>query len=48
MSNHISSVKLVLVTGVSGAGHSTALKVLEDYGFAAIYRQPPPIAKSAL
>ena len=40
MSNHISSVKLVLVTGVSGAGHSTALKILEDYGFAAVDNLP--------
>ena len=33
-------VKLVLVTGVSGAGHSTALKILEDYGFAAVDNLP--------
>jgi UPF0042 nucleotide-binding protein len=32
--------KLVLVTGVSGAGHSTALKILEDYGFAAVDNLP--------
>lgn len=35
--NHI---RLVLVTGVSGAGHSTALKILEDHGFAAIDNLP--------
>ena len=33
-------IKLVLVTGVSGAGHSTALKILEDYGFTAVDNLP--------
>ena len=40
MSKAESLVKLVLVTGVSGAGHSTALKILEDYGFAAVDNLP--------
>ena len=40
MLNPISSKKLVLVTGVSGAGHSTALKILEDYGFTAVDNLP--------
>ena len=40
MSKAGSLVKLVLVTGVSGAGHSTALKILEDYGFAAVDNMP--------
>ena len=40
MSKAESPVKLVLVTGVSGAGHSTALKILEDYGFAAVDNLP--------
>ena len=40
MSKIESTVKLVLVTGVSGAGHSTALKILEDYGFAAVDNLP--------
>ena len=40
MSNPVSSIKLVLVTGVSGAGHSTALKILEDYGFTAVDNLP--------
>ena len=31
---------MVLVTGVSGAGHSTALKILEDHGFAAVDNLP--------
>ena len=34
------SLRLVLVTGVSGAGHSTALKILEDHGFAAVDNLP--------
>jgi len=33
-------LRLVLVTGVSGAGHSTALKILEDHGFAAVDNLP--------
>ena len=33
-------IRLVLVTGVSGAGHSTGLKILEDHGFAAIDNLP--------
>ena len=40
MLNPISSIKLVLVTGVSGAGHSTALKIMEDYGFTAVDNLP--------
>ena len=32
--------RLVLVTGVSGAGHSTALKILEDHGFTAVDNLP--------
>ena len=40
MLNPISSKKLVLVTGVSGAGHSTALKILEDHGFTAVDNLP--------
>lgn len=40
MTSSIASPKLVLVTGVSGAGHSTALKILEDYGFAAVDNLP--------
>jgi len=31
---------LVLVTGMSGAGKSTALKILEDLGFEAIDNLP--------
>ena len=33
-------IKLVLVTGISGAGHSTALKILEDQGFVAVDNLP--------
>jgi UPF0042 nucleotide-binding protein len=31
---------VVLVTGLSGAGRSTCLKILEDYGFEAIDNIP--------
>ena len=40
MSKFTSTIKVVLVTGVSGAGHSTALKILEDYGFTAVDNLP--------
>ena len=40
MSKATSTIKVVLVTGVSGAGHSTALKILEDYGFTAVDNLP--------
>jgi len=40
MPKNVTPIKLVLVTGVSGAGHSTALKILEDYGFAAVDNLP--------
>ena len=40
MSKAASIIKVVLVTGVSGAGHSTALKILEDYGFTAVDNLP--------
>ena len=40
MSKAAPLLKLVLVTGVSGAGHSTALKILEDYGFTAVDNLP--------
>ena len=40
MQSDDASLRLVLVTGVSGAGHSTALKILEDHGFAAVDNLP--------
>ena len=40
MQNDDALLKLVLVTGVSGAGHSTALKILEDRGFTAVDNLP--------
>ncbi|MDC1383678.1 RNase adapter RapZ [Candidatus Puniceispirillum sp.] len=40
MSKVVLTIKVVLVTGVSGAGHSTALKILEDYGFTAVDNLP--------
>ena len=33
-------LSLVLVTGLSGAGNSTALKILEDHGFLVIDNLP--------
>jgi UPF0042 nucleotide-binding protein len=36
----ISAQKIILVTGMSGAGRSTALKVLEDLGYEAIDNLP--------
>ena len=33
-------IQLVLVTGVSGAGNSTALKILEDSGWAVVDNLP--------
>ena len=40
MQNDEAPLRLVLVTGVSGAGHSTALKILEDQGFTAVDNLP--------
>ena len=40
MSKVVLPIKVVLVTGFSGAGHSTALKILEDYGFTAVDNLP--------
>ena len=35
--------KLVLITGVSGAGKSVALKVLEDAGYYCVDNLPAPV-----
>ena len=40
MSGSSSEIQLVLVTGVSGAGNSTALKILEDSGWAVVDNLP--------
>ena len=40
MQTYDDPLRLILVTGVSGAGHSTALKILEDHGFAAVDNLP--------
>ena len=39
-------MKLVVVTGVSGAGKSTALRSLEDLGFYAADNLPLPLVPS--
>ncbi|MDR3090686.1 MAG: RNase adapter RapZ [Clostridiales bacterium] len=36
-------MQFVVVTGMSGAGKSTALRVLEDYGFFCVDNLPPPL-----
>ena len=42
MMEQVEGVKqFVIVTGMSGAGKTTALKVLEDLGFFAIDNIPP-------
>ena len=40
MNESSSEIQLVLVTGVSGAGNSTALKILEDSGWAVVDNLP--------
>lgn len=41
-------VQLVIVTGLSGAGRSTALRVLEDLGFYCVDNLPPALAPNLL
>src|SRR5687767_5444447 len=41
-------VQLVVVTGLSGAGRSTALRVLEDLGFYCVDNLPPHLAPALL
>jgi UPF0042 nucleotide-binding protein len=44
----VDGVQLVIVTGLSGAGRSTALRVLEDLGFYCVDNLPPTLAPSLL
>ena len=37
--------RLVIVTGLSGAGKSQAMKSLEDFGFACVDNAPPVLAR---
>ena len=39
---------LLVVTGVSGAGKSTAVNALEDLGYFCVDNLPPPVAASTL
>ncbi|MBN34780.1 MAG: RNase adapter RapZ [Rhodospirillaceae bacterium] len=48
MSEERPKQKLVLITGLSGAGRSTALKVLEDEGYEAIDNLPLPMMEPLL
>jgi UPF0042 nucleotide-binding protein len=41
----LSGLSIMVVTGMSGAGRSTALHVLEDLGFFCVDNLPPPLAK---
>ena len=38
--------RLVIVTGLSGAGKSQAMKSLEDFGFACLDNAPPVLVRS--
>jgi RNase adapter protein RapZ len=44
----VDGVQLVVVTGLSGAGRSTALRVLEDLGFYCVDNLPPRLAPALL
>jgi UPF0042 nucleotide-binding protein len=44
----VSEVQLVVVTGLSGAGRTTALRVLEDLGFYCVDNLPPALAPQLL
>jgi UPF0042 nucleotide-binding protein len=44
----VNEVQLVVVTGLSGAGRSTALRVLEDLGFYCVDNLPPSLAPQLL
>jgi RNase adapter protein RapZ len=44
----VDGVQLVIVTGLSGAGRSTALRVLEDLGFYCVDNLPPALAPNLL
>lgn len=43
--NMSSSLRIVVVTGLSGAGKSTALRVLEDLGFFCVDNLPTPLVQ---
>ncbi len=45
---HMSSLRIVLVTGVSGAGLSQAIKSFEDLGFYCIEHLPPVVLDSTV
>ena len=41
-------IKLILVSGPAGAGRTTAIRSLEDFGFEAIDNLPLDLVKSVL
>ncbi len=48
MLTRVSALHVVVVTGLSGAGRSTALDVLEDLGFFCVDNLPPPVVPQML
>lgn len=45
MSAAVDPIRLVVVSGLSGAGKTTALKLLEDYGYEAVDNLPMPLLR---
>jgi UPF0042 nucleotide-binding protein len=48
MLRFVDGVQLVIVTGLSGAGRTTALRVLEDLGFYCVDNLPPALAPNLM
>ena len=47
MSETAKAMRIIIVTGVSGAGKSTALRALEDAGFFCVDNLPLPLSRLA-
>lgn len=45
---HNTELELIILTGLSGAGKSTALKILEDYGYYCIDNYPVPLIEEVI
>jgi RNase adapter protein RapZ len=48
VSSHSAQPRLIIVTGVSGAGHTSAMRVLEDLGFYCVDNLPVALAPTVL
>jgi RNase adapter protein RapZ len=48
VSSNSAQPRLIIVTGVSGAGHTSAMRVLEDLGFYCVDNLPVPLAPTVL